>query len=234
MSWRPLTRSIVKTVSPIEPPHRRKYSATSRRPIDRICGIEDIPGRCPGLDRLLRLGMHLDVEIISIHDVRRRIVANIDAGLRARFVVIVDAPNLERDDVALHDFLGGRGVVHPSALRAGPYADQRHVEIPLARLIHRIMNFADHLVRIDAFRSAREPGLKTDVCDARRPAQTGGFGFRGAGRDTFDKAGRIDELCVRQVLLNIVLNWLTFRKRSSMPIVFASLPLSRRIFTRNS
>ena len=92
--------------------------------------------------------------------------------------------------------------MHASALRAGPDANQRHVEIALARLIHGSMNFADDLVGINPFAELANPGLKTDVGDARRPAQAVGFGLRRAGRDTFDKPGRIDEPCARQVLLN--------------------------------
>src|SRR6202007_121089 len=93
-------------------PHRTAAAAkiirAARRAIDRIRGIEDVARGCTGLDRLLRSGVHLGVEIVSGDDVRRRLVANIDAGLRAGFVVVVNAPYFERDDIALRDPFGGR------------------------------------------------------------------------------------------------------------------------------
>src|SRR6478735_10189602 len=49
-----------------------KIIRTSRRAIDRIGGIEDVARGCPGLDRPLRLCMHVDVEIVRGDDVRRR------------------------------------------------------------------------------------------------------------------------------------------------------------------
>src|SRR6476619_573074 len=46
-----------------------KIIRTSRRAIDRIGGSKDVARGGPGLDRLLRLGMHFDVEVVSGDDV---------------------------------------------------------------------------------------------------------------------------------------------------------------------